>query len=377
VSPHCFTFRPDSGLTGPNVFDDFNDLYAAFDAERVAAQDSGCFKIIFDDQDIGGPGNTVVLDSGPGDITYDFEYATLVGVHQDANVLLDIHDGGEDGDSLTIINALWFEGLTIRATGQDTAFTAFDDQTFTLTRTTFLGGGGEFVMDFIAVSGILHLNDESTIERDGVFPDGTAAVRINDGLVTVHMNGANCRINANAFITGGGGQLTPIINSSSARFDFNQGDVGGTVDAEMSTASGYWTFGAPGVLVDPNGVVAATSGTLIMDEATGIVWRNVDGADVWVGAGVERLSADGAASPFIDTTFVSGTGTDLTLADGVIDGWIKRFVITGGTGTITPANLADGNVVSWAVVPANVSFIWDAAVGTWHVYGNPYNVITA
>jgi hypothetical protein len=149
------------------------------------------------------------------------------------------------------------------------------------------------VMDFLGVTGcILHLNDESTIERNGVFPAGVAAVRINTCLVTVHMNGANCRVNANAFITGGGGQLTPIINSSSARFDFDQADVGGVFNAQMSTAAGYWTYGAPFTVVNPNGVLSATKSTLIVDEATGFIWRNTDGATAW-----ERFSVNPASPP--------------------------------------------------------------------------------
>ncbi len=220
---NVLTFRPGSGLTGPVVFDDFNALYAQFDTLRSAAQNSGKFKIVFDDQDVGGPGNTVVLDSGTGQITYDFTYATLIGVHEDQNVLLDIQDGGGEGDSLTIVNALWFEGLTIRATGQDTAFDAQEGQTFTLTRTTFLGGGGEYVMDFLGVDGcILHLNDESAVLRDGVFPDGTAAVRINNCMVTVHMNGANSTVNGHAFLTGVGGTLEVFINEASAQVNENQ-----------------------------------------------------------------------------------------------------------------------------------------------------------
>lgn len=90
----------------------------------------------------------------------------------------------------------------------------------------------------------------------------------------------------------------------------------------------------------------------------------------------EYLSVDGAADPAIETSFVSGTGTDLTLANGTRGGFIKNFVITGGTGTITPANLADGNVLTWSATPANVSFIWDASGATWHVYGSPYNMVT-
>jgi hypothetical protein len=114
-----------------------------------------------------------------------------------------------------------------------------------------------------------------------------------------------------------------------------------------------------------------------------------DGVDNWIvvatsegggtsggSGGVERLAVDGAASIAYETTFVSGAGTDLTLANGTRDGFIKKFVVTGGTGTITPANLADGNVLTYSVTPANVSFIWDATGVTWHVYGNPLNMVT-
>jgi hypothetical protein len=90
----------------------------------------------------------------------------------------------------------------------------------------------------------------------------------------------------------------------------------------------------------------------------------------------EYLSVDGAADPEVSTTFVSGTGTDLTLANGTKGGFVKTFVITGGSGTITPANLADGNVLTWTAAPANVSFIWDDTNTTWHVVGSPYNMVT-
>jgi hypothetical protein len=101
-------------------------------------------------------------------------------------------------------------------------------------------------------------------------------------------------------------------------------------------------------------------------------------ADLATTAGpvVEYLSADGAADPAADVTYVSGTGTDLTLANGTVGGFVKKFVITGGSGTITPANLADGDVLTWTAAPANVSFIWDATNTTWHVVGSPYNMVT-
>jgi hypothetical protein len=139
---------------------------------------------------------------------------------------------------------------------------------------------------------------------------------------------------------------------------------GGDLSADRTLAVSTFGAGASGV------VPASGGGTTNFLRADG----------TWVaptaGPTVERLSADGAADPTKDVTFVSGIGTDLTLVDGTVDGFIKSFVITGGTGTITPANLADGNVLTYASAPANVSFVWDATGVTWHVHGNPYNMVT-
>lgn len=92
---------------------------------------------------------------------------------------------------------------------------------------------------------------------------------------------------------------------------------------------------------------------------------------------VERKSADGVADPTVEVTFVSGTGTDLTLAAGPKDGFIKTFVITAGTGTVIPAALANGDVLTWSSAPANVRVIWDATGATWHVVGTPHNVVVS
>jgi hypothetical protein len=130
-------------------------------------------------------------------------------------------------------------------------------------------------------------------------------------------------------------------------------------------------------------LMTAVKGSLCVDVTTPTLYQNQDGASLWTPLGggggaptCERLSTDGAANPVVDRTFVSGIGVDLTLANGTIDGFIKSFIITSGSGTITPANLADGDVLSYSAAPANVDFIWDAVGGTWHVHGNPYNMVT-
>lgn len=153
-----------------------------------------------------------------------------------------------------------------------------------------------------------------------------------------------------------------ITNATNAAFTF--GMTASSIALQMQNGSGA-------------AIGAASTGKLIYNTTGQKFQVSVNGSSyIDLSPGVERLSADGAADPVIQTTFISGTGTDLTLANGAVDGFIKNFVVTGGTGTVTPANLADGDVLTWTATPANVSFIWDATGTTWHVYGNPYNMVT-
>jgi hypothetical protein len=264
---NVFTFRPSSGLTGPLVFDTFDDLYNVLDAIRSTNDNSGKYRVICDDQDVGGPGNTVLLESPAGNVTYDFNLIELVGVHEDQNVLLDIADAGGETDSLTIINALWFEGLTIRAAGQDTAFDAQADQTFTLKRTTF-DGDGEYVLDVLGVTGcVVHMDDESRLQRTT-----NAAIRVNTVALIIHVTGNGCTIDNLGVAGFVGGSVSILIDSSSAQVDPQQDIL--LQSFTMRSAAGYWS-------ADPNTDLVAQQGTLVSDENTGTVWRNTNGATAW------------------------------------------------------------------------------------------------
>ncbi len=92
--------------------------------------------------------------------------------------------------------------------------------------------------------------------------------------------------------------------------------------------------------------------------------------------GTERFAADDAASPNIERTFVSGAGIDLTLAAGTIDGFEKTVIVASGTGTFTPAALANGNVLTWTDF-AGFTLVWDATGATWHVTGTYGNVVVS
>lgn len=303
-APYVLTYRPGSVDVGPLIFNDFNALYAQFDALRTAIggpPNSGLFKILIDDQSAPTPG-TVVLDSGPGDIVYDLQYTELVGalwsggayLADHGNVNLQIKDGGGETDSLTIINALEFTGLNITGTGQDTVFDAQDGQVFRLTRTVFSGDGGQFVLDFIDVGGVIVLNDDSQL-----ISSGTPAVRVNNGVVEVHVNGENVYVNADAVISGAGGSLTAIINSSSAVYEV---PFSITVNSlTMVSAAGLWS-------PDPNGVLSAEMGVLVSDAVTGFVWRNTDGVTAWSRAdGIDIIdSSPEGATPVPPYSFLRG-----------------------------------------------------------------------
>jgi hypothetical protein len=88
--------------------------------------------------------------------------------------------------------------------------------------------------------------------------------------------------------------------------------------------------------------------------------------------GAERRSTEGAASLVKQTTFISGTGTSVTLANHTSDGYVKHFVVTAGAGALTPKSLADGtmHIITWAG-RCSFSLIWDNTVTAWRVLGIP------
>jgi hypothetical protein len=260
-----YVFRSGSAFTGPVVFNDFNDLYAALDTARSANNGTGRYIVLIDD----GDESPVVLNSGPGNTTYDFTGVHLVGIHRDANVDLEVGDDGGEGDSLDINNALWFENLNITTgSATDTPFQALGGETITLKRTKWTGAG-EFVYDFLTASGTIVMDDESRLEN------GTnAAIRVNNGTVTLRVNGNNAFVEANALTTGVGGVLVCDINSASARVSPTQGFLAGNMTFNMNAAAGRWP-------ADPNTVLTASKGVQVFDENTGKIWVNVDGAEEW------------------------------------------------------------------------------------------------
>jgi hypothetical protein len=89
---------------------------------------------------------------------------------------------------------------------------------------------------------------------------------------------------------------------------------------------------------------------------------------VLVPGGTERKSATGPADPGLALTVVSGTETNLTLADGPSDGYRKLFIVLGGTtGTITPTPTPFVNTKITTTGPCACELVWLANEAKWAV----------
>jgi len=129
---------------------------------------------------------------------------------------------------------------------------------------------------------------------------------------------------------------------------------------------------------DPSAISSAVQGSRYTRQAgdgtTEWLKQSGTGSSGWalLPSGIERRTSDGAAALDRQVTYLSGAGVRITLGDHTTDGYIKHFVITGGTGELAPASLADGaeHVIAWTGA-ASFSLIWDAAAAAWRVLGAP------
>jgi hypothetical protein len=161
--------------------------------------------------------------------------------------------------------------------------------------------------------------------------------------------------------------------------------LNGAVDETFPIVAGNrggrtWQVGT----ADPSAISSAVQGSRYTRQAgdgtTEWLKQSGTGSSGWalLPSGIERRSTDGAASLERHVTYVSGFRTSLTLANHTTDGYIKHFVITGGTGDLSPASLVDGadHVITWSG-PASFSLIWDAAAAAWRVLGAPRGATVA
>jgi hypothetical protein len=133
---------------------------------------------------------------------------------------------------------------------------------------------------------------------------------------------------------------------------------------------------------DPSAISSAVQGSRYTrqagDATTEWLKQSGTGSSGWalVPGGIERRSQDGAVSLDKQTSFISGFRTNVTLGNHNTDGYIKHFVITAGSGELTPTSLVDGthHIITWNG-PCTFSLIWDAAVSAWRMLGAPRGAV--
>lgn len=108
--------------------------------------------------------------------------------------------------------------------------------------------------------------------------------------------------------------------------------------------NGEWMFGV--VAADPNGTITGELGDLVLEEPTGTIWKNSDGATAWVqlgAAGGDAWLLQGNAS----TSPLGGGGTDFVgttdaVALSIATGTVERIGIdASGTVTVSPDGVND------------------------------------
>lgn len=108
--------------------------------------------------------------------------------------------------------------------------------------------------------------------------------------------------------------------------------------------NGEWMFGV--VAADPNGTITGELGDLVLEEPTGTIWKNSDGATAWVqlgAAGGDAWLLQGNAG----TSPLGGGGTDFVgttdaVALSIATGTAERIGIdASGTVTVSPDGVND------------------------------------
>lgn len=108
--------------------------------------------------------------------------------------------------------------------------------------------------------------------------------------------------------------------------------------------NGEWMFGV--VAADPNGTITGELGDLVLEEPTGTIWKNSDGATAWV-----QLGAAGGDAWLLQgntgTSPLGGGGTDFVgttdaVALSIATGTVERIGIdASGTVTVSPDGVND------------------------------------
>lgn len=327
TATNVLTFRPGSGITGPLVFDDWDDLYAKLVDLRTDADvdDSGIYTIVFDDQD-----GALAVPAG----AYDMDRTTWIGVRwwrDSGNVTAGYQVEVTLDDGCAVANLARIEGLAITSDSADPAILVTDLQGITLEGTS------------------IATTDAPTIQCE----DGNCPIRLGDqasaaagsigGLVdagvTIYLDGAHASLASNALVVGSIYSVLQV--NASARVAW---PMAATMTLTLQAAAGYYDNPAAGG--NPNGILTAAIGTLAVSATGGTIYRNNNGATGWT-SGVTVPDPLTVNNLTVNVDF-NGDGTN-DLFNTRLSGYFAR------TGTITPAALPAGETSDYDLSPGILS----------------------
>lgn len=153
---------------------------------------------------------------------------------------------------------------------------------------------------------------------------------------------------------------TALSSSAQRNIYLSAGGTNGVVRINANTG-GIAHTGTGGLEIWPGNNGGAKVGGI---DGNGMVYGQAS-ADA-----TESLSASGAASIVLGNTFVSGAASNLTLANGSIDGQCKTVTATSGTGQVTPAAFGNGTKMTWSAGGQSCTLMWGATNAKWWLVSN-------
>lgn len=179
-----------------------------------------------------------------------------------------------------------------------------------------------------------------TAISDVIWEEGSEKLAVVDGTAAAPSYSYNTQPNMGSY----------KISSTQMGFSVSGTLVGGW------NASGLFT----NVIAEQTATVGVTvDGVLLKD---GGVSANSMFAGFYPTAALQSLSGAGAVNvtSFLTNFTSTGAGDALTMADGTQIGQLKKVVhvVDGGSGVLTPANLAGGTTVTFTSVGEFALFIW-------------------
>jgi len=146
-------------------------------------------------------------------------------------------------------------------------------------------------------------------------------------------------------------------------------DVNGTADAIILDQDGDTTISAPSddqIDIEIAGADDFTITANSFNVLTGSMIAGPSSSTVPFHLGVAQQALSGAGAANVTAYYTAWTTTAadaLTLADGVVEGQLKKIqlIVDGGTGTLTPTNLQGGTTITFADAGDFAILMWESA----------------